>query len=163
MLSCKSVCLEEMVWPEVESALENGTRTAIVAVASIEQHGPHLPLSMDTLDGDELSARIAAELGDALAAATILIAEGVFGGGVVALSVVVGAFMLLANLHEYVPLLSFTPGGFFGYATLFSVNAAGTAAFGASGLAGETVVVIGAMSVGALISYATDVLSGMIH
>jgi len=55
MPSHKSERLEEMVWPEVESALENGTRTAIVAVGSIEQHGPHLPLNMDTLDGDELS------------------------------------------------------------------------------------------------------------
>lgn len=64
-------CLEEIVWPEVESALENGTRTAIVAVGSIEQHGPHLPLNMDTLDGDELSRRIATELGDALAAPTL--------------------------------------------------------------------------------------------
>jgi creatinine amidohydrolase len=71
MSSRRSVCLEEMVWPEVESALENGTETAIVAVGSIEQHGPHLPLNMDTLDGDELSRRIAAELSDALAAPTI--------------------------------------------------------------------------------------------
>ncbi|WP_396613771.1 creatininase family protein (plasmid) [Haloferax sp. S1W] len=71
MPSHRSVCLEEMVWPEVESAVENGTRTAIVAVGSIEQHGPHLPLNMDTLDGDELSRRIAVELGDALAAPTI--------------------------------------------------------------------------------------------
>ncbi len=60
-----------MVWPEVESALDNGTQTAIVSVGSIEQHGPHLPLNMDTLDGDELSRRIAAKLGDALAAPTI--------------------------------------------------------------------------------------------
>lgn len=71
MSSRRSVLLEEMVWPEVESALERGTRTAVVAVGSIEQHGPHLPLNMDTLDGDELSRRIAVELGDALAAPTI--------------------------------------------------------------------------------------------
>lgn len=71
MSSRRSIILEEMAWPEVESALEAGTRTAIVAVGSIEQHGPHLPLNMDTLDGDELSRRIAAELGDALAAPTI--------------------------------------------------------------------------------------------
>ena len=71
MSSCRSIHLEEMVWPEVESALEDGTRTAIVAVGSIEQHGPHLPLNMDTLDGDEISRRIALELGDALAAPTI--------------------------------------------------------------------------------------------
>lgn len=71
MSSRETVRLEEMVWPAVEAAIEDGTRTAVVAVGSIEQHGPHLPLNMDTLDGDELSRRIAAGLGDALAAPTI--------------------------------------------------------------------------------------------
>ena len=42
-----------------------------MSVGSIEQHGPHLPLNMDTLDGDELSRRIAEKLGDALAVPTI--------------------------------------------------------------------------------------------
>jgi creatinine amidohydrolase len=63
--------LAERTWPEVESALEEGTRTAVVAVGSVEQHGPHLPLIMDTLAGDTLARRIAEELGDALAAPTI--------------------------------------------------------------------------------------------
>ena len=67
----KSVRLEELTWPDVESALQNGTRTAIVAVGSIEQHGPHLPLGMDTFDADELACRIARDLGDALAAPAI--------------------------------------------------------------------------------------------
>lgn len=40
MSSRKSILLEEMVWPEIESALENGKRTVIVPVGSIEQHGP---------------------------------------------------------------------------------------------------------------------------
>lgn len=71
MPSHDPVRLEEMAWPEIESALEDGTRTAVVAVGSIEQHGRHLPLNMDTLDGDALSRRIAVELGDALAAPTI--------------------------------------------------------------------------------------------
>ena len=71
MSSRTSVLLEELTWPEVESALESGTRTAVVAVGSVEQHGPHLPLIMDTLDGDELARRIAEALGDALAAPTI--------------------------------------------------------------------------------------------
>lgn len=71
MSSYTSVRLAEHTWPEVEAALDDGTRTAIVAVGSVEQHGPHLPLIMDTLAGDELSERIAAELGDALAAPTI--------------------------------------------------------------------------------------------
>jgi len=66
-----TVLLEELTWREVDALLEDGTRTAVVAVGSIEQHGPHLPLVMDTLAGDELSERIATELGDALAAPTI--------------------------------------------------------------------------------------------
>lgn len=70
-MSSSSVLLEEHTWPEVEAALETGTRTAVVAVGSIEQHGPHLPLVMDTLAGDELSRRIAERLGDAIAAPTI--------------------------------------------------------------------------------------------
>lgn len=71
MAERQSVLLEELTWTEVESAIENGTRTAVVAVGSVEQHGPHLPLIMDTLAGDELSRRVAEKLGDALAAPTI--------------------------------------------------------------------------------------------
>ncbi|RRJ29493.1 creatininase family protein [Halocatena pleomorpha] len=71
MGSRRSILLAEMAWPDIESALESGTRTVIVSVGSIEQHGPHLPLNMDTLDGDELARRIAEQLGDALAAPTI--------------------------------------------------------------------------------------------
>ncbi|PSP79705.1 creatininase [Halobacteriales archaeon QS_1_68_20] len=67
----ETVLLEEHTWPEVEQALEDGTRTAVVAVGSVEQHGPHLPLIMDTLAGDELARRIAERLGDAVAAPTI--------------------------------------------------------------------------------------------
>jgi len=65
--------------------------------------------------------------------------------------------MLVASLHEYVPALSFTPGGFFGYATMFSVHEAGAAAFGIPGLVGETLAAIGAMLVGGVIGYLTDV------
>lgn len=90
------------------------------------------------------------------AAATIAFVATTFDGGVIALSVTVGVFMLLASLHEYVPLLSFTPGGFFGYATMFSVHAAGATAFGISGLAGEAVAATGSMFIGALIGYATE-------
>jgi hypothetical protein len=98
--------------------------------------------------------------GIAYAAATLLIVDTFLGGSVLALSVVVGAFMSLASLHEYVPLLSFTPGGFFGYATMFSVHAAEVSAFGFPGLAGETLAALTAMFVGAGIGLATDVLSG---
>ena len=71
MPSPTSVLLAECTWPEVETALNDGTRTAIVAVGSVEQHGPHLPLVVDTLDARELSRRVAERLGDALAAPPI--------------------------------------------------------------------------------------------
>ncbi|WP_158055651.1 creatininase family protein [Halorussus halophilus] len=66
-----TVALAERTWPEIEDELDSGTRTAVVAVGSVEQHGPHLPLIMDTLAGDALAERIAEKLGDALAAPTI--------------------------------------------------------------------------------------------
>ena len=69
--NAETVRLEELTWPEVETALEAGVETVVVGVGSIEQHGPHLPLVMDTLAGDELARRVAERLGDALAAPTV--------------------------------------------------------------------------------------------
>jgi len=93
-------------------------------------------------------------------AAATLALVGAVDGGLLALSLAVGAFMFLASLHDFLPLLSFTPGGFFGYATLFSVDAAGATAFGVPGLAGATVAALASMFVGALIGLGTDRLSG---
>jgi len=92
-------------------------------------------------------------------AATLVLVEGAFGGGALALSIVVGAFMLLASLHAFVPLLSFTPGGFFGYATMFSVHAAGATAFGVTGLPGESLAAVVSMLFGACIGLGTQRLS----
>lgn len=58
--------LAEMTWPEVESALEE-TQVVLVPTASIEQHGPALPLSVDAIRARELGRRVAAELGCFLA------------------------------------------------------------------------------------------------
>ena len=96
--------------------------------------------------------------GIAYAAATLAVVDGFLGGGPLALSVVVGAFMLLASLHEFVPLLSFTPGGFFGYASMFSVHAVGASAFGVTGLTGETLAAVVSMLLGAVIGVGTAVL-----
>jgi hypothetical protein len=96
--------------------------------------------------------------GIAYAAATLALVAPL-GGGPVALSLTVGAFTFLASLHEFVPLLSFTPGGFFGYATMFSVHAAGATAFGVSGLAGETLAALASMLIGAAIGLGTERLA----
>lgn len=112
---------------------------------------------------DGLKRAYAANLSGILyAAATLGVVDGFLGGGVLELSVVVGAFMFLASLHEFVPVLSFTPGAFFGYATMFSVNAAEATAFGVSGLGGETLAAIVSMLIGAAIGFGTDELSGLL-
>lgn len=99
--------------------------------------------------------------GIAYAAVTLAAVEGVPGGGVVLLSLLVGLFMFLASLHAVVPLLSFTPGGFFGFATMFGVHAADATAFGATGLSGQTLAAVVAMLIGAAIGLATDELSAV--
>ena len=40
--------MAEMTWPEVEAAAARGA-VALWSVGATEQHGPHLPLSVDTL------------------------------------------------------------------------------------------------------------------
>ncbi len=97
--------------------------------------------------------------GIAYAAVTLLLVNRVLGGGDVALSVIVGLFMFAASLHDFVPLLSFTPGAFFGYATMFSVHATEATAFGVAGLAGQTLAAGVAMLIGAVVGVTTDVVS----
>jgi creatinine amidohydrolase len=53
--------MAEMTWPEVEAAAARGA-VALWSVGATEQHGPHLPLSVDTLIPHELSLRLAARL-----------------------------------------------------------------------------------------------------
>ncbi len=65
-----TIFLERMRWPEVRDALDSGRRTVIVPVGATEQHGPHLPLSVDAERGTRLGAEVARRLG-ALVAPTI--------------------------------------------------------------------------------------------
>jgi len=59
----------EMKWPEFEEFVKN-IDYAILPVAAIEQHGPHLPFSCDVIVADHLGERVAQETG-ALLMATI--------------------------------------------------------------------------------------------
>ena len=97
--------------------------------------------------------------GIAYAVATLLVVDAI-GGGPVALSFVVGAFMLLASAHAVLPRLDFTPGAFLGYATLFGVHAAGETALGFVGPGGEGVVTAVAMLLGACIGLAVERVAG---
>lgn len=108
---------------------------------------------------DGLKRGYAGNLAGILYGAATLAIVAWLGGGTLALSVVVGVFMLLASLHEFVPLLSFAPGAFFGYATLFSVHAAEATAFGVPGLPGETLAAVVSMLLGACIGLGTEQVS----
>lgn len=66
-----TVLLEEMSWPQVQAAVRAGTRTIVIMTASIEQHGPHLPLLTDTGIGYAVGERVARGLGNALLAPVI--------------------------------------------------------------------------------------------
>ena len=90
-------------------------------------------------------------VGIGYAATTVAVVDGLFGGGVLALSV----GMFIASLHPLVEPLGFAPSAFLGYATLFGLHAAGTGVL-LGGLAGETVAAVGAMLVGAAIGYGVD-------
>jgi len=67
----KTIRMEDMNWPDVRAAITAGFTTAVVAVGSTEQHGPHLPTMTDARIGDAVAHRVAQKLGNALQARTI--------------------------------------------------------------------------------------------
>lgn len=67
----KTLLLEEMTWPQIRAAIEAGYTTAIVAAGAIEQHGKHLPVGMDAMDGHLIALGIAEGLGHTLVAPVI--------------------------------------------------------------------------------------------
>ena len=67
----KTYLLEEMTWPEIKDAMNQGVDTVIIYAASIEQHGPALPEMTDTTLGYAEAADLAKRLGNALVAPVI--------------------------------------------------------------------------------------------
>jgi len=58
--------LARLVWPELEALLARGATTAVIALGSTEQHGPHLPFATDTLVADALAERFCARVPEAV-------------------------------------------------------------------------------------------------
>ena len=53
------ICLfAKMTWPEIKEAAESGA-IALVPVAQIEEHGPHLPVDTDVVIGETVTLRAA--------------------------------------------------------------------------------------------------------
>jgi len=67
----KTLLLEEMTWPQIRKTIDEGYRTVIVAAGSIEQHGKHLPIGMDTMGAYSMALSIAEGLGHTLVAPVI--------------------------------------------------------------------------------------------
>lgn len=65
------VLMEEMSWREIEEAIAAGKENVIQVAASIEQHGPHLPIGTDTYLGYALAEAAARKLGNTLVAPVI--------------------------------------------------------------------------------------------
>jgi creatinine amidohydrolase len=65
------LAMQHMTWREISEARANGFDTVIIMVGSIEQHGPHLPISTDTMIADDLAVRMADKMGRTLVAPTI--------------------------------------------------------------------------------------------
>jgi len=63
-----TVLTEEMSWTEIRDAINSGKSTVLLVVASVEQHGPHLPTITDTLVGKYVAQQAAMRLGNALVA-----------------------------------------------------------------------------------------------
>jgi len=63
--------MEEMAWPDIKAAIDQGFTTAVVGVGSTEQHGPHLPTMTDARIAEEVAHRVALKLGNALQARTV--------------------------------------------------------------------------------------------
>jgi creatinine amidohydrolase len=49
--------LADLTWTEVEGLIRNGARTAVIPLGATEQHGPHLPLRIDSIIADALAER----------------------------------------------------------------------------------------------------------
>ncbi|MEV0084543.1 creatininase family protein [Saccharopolyspora sp. NPDC050642] len=65
--------IEYLTSPEIADAIASGMRTAVLPLGATEQHGAHLPLSVDSEHADRLGVLVAERLGDALVLPTVRI------------------------------------------------------------------------------------------
>lgn len=66
-----SLFLEELAWPEIRDLLADGWTRVIVPLGATEQHGPGLPLGVDTWHGRETALRASRRLGRTLVAPAV--------------------------------------------------------------------------------------------
>ncbi|MFX0152842.1 MAG: creatininase family protein, partial [Candidatus Hodarchaeota archaeon] len=67
----QTIRIEEMNWPDIKEAINQGFTTVVFGIGSNEQHGPHLPTKTDTLIGDAIANKFALKFKNTLQAPTI--------------------------------------------------------------------------------------------
>ena len=67
----KTIKMEEMNSKDIQIAIEEGFKSIVIAVGSIEQHGPHLPIITDSEIGEAVAFSVAEKLGNFLMGPTI--------------------------------------------------------------------------------------------
>jgi creatinine amidohydrolase len=58
----KPILWKELSWKDVDKFTKT-MKMAIIPTAACEQHGPHLPLAVDTIDCYEVAKRVSAKTG----------------------------------------------------------------------------------------------------
>ncbi|HEY6535475.1 MAG TPA: creatininase family protein [Candidatus Nitrosocosmicus sp.] len=58
----KPILWDELSWKDVEEITKN-IKMVIFPIGACEQHGPHLPLGVDTIDCYEIAKRVSAKTG----------------------------------------------------------------------------------------------------
>ena len=71
MSGAATVRMAELTWPEVRARLDAGCTTVILPLGATEQHGRHLPLSVDAEIAGHLAEAVAARLGHCLVAPVV--------------------------------------------------------------------------------------------
>jgi creatinine amidohydrolase len=69
--SSKRTCLADLTWPEIESRIRAGQTTAVIPLGATEQHGPHLPLRIDSLIAEALAERFCRRVAGAVYVPTV--------------------------------------------------------------------------------------------
>jgi len=60
--SAVMIALAECTWPEARKLARDRRAVVLLPLGAVEQHGPHLPLLVDWLGGEELARRVAPHL-----------------------------------------------------------------------------------------------------
>jgi creatinine amidohydrolase len=63
--------LSDLTWTEVEAHIKQGTRTVVIPLGATEQHGPHLPLRIDSIIADALAERFCRRVAGSIQAPAI--------------------------------------------------------------------------------------------